>query len=154
MPLLILLALVAVETYLIIVVGSWLGALPTILLLIAGSVLGGYLLKREGAKALRAIGQARADRRAPHKEIADGILIFLGGLLMLLPGFLSDIVGLLCLFPPTRGLLRRGLLGLAIRRFPPVLLVRDTFRPRDRARRSDPRVIEGEVEPPAPSPAP
>jgi len=141
MPLLILLALVAVEIYLIIVVGSWLGALPTILLLIASSLLGGYLLKREGAKALRAMRKAQADRRAPHKQIADGILVFLGGLLMLLPGFLSDIVGLLCLFPPTRALLRTGILALVIRRLPPVL----RFRPG----RGIPPVIEGEVSPPA-----
>lgn len=150
MPLLILLALVAVEIYLIIVVGGWIGALPTILLLVAGSLLGGYLLKREGARAVRAIRSAQAERRAPHREIADGILIFLGGVLMLLPGFLSDAVGLLCLFPPTRALLRKGLLGLAIRRFPPVLLLRDANRSTDRARRPDPRIIEGDVEPPLP----
>lgn len=146
MPLLILLALVAVEIYLVIVVGGWIGALPTILLLVASSALGGYLLKREGARAIRAVRQAQTERRAPHKELADGILVFLGGLLLLLPGFLSDIAGLLCLFPPTRALLRTGLLGLVVRRFPPLLM----FREGSRFRRHDPRVIDGEVDPPPP----
>ncbi len=139
MPLLLLLVLVVAEIYVLIVVGGWIGALPTILLLIASSLIGGYLLKREGAKALRSLRQASQERRPPHKEIADGILIFLGGLLMLLPGFISDVVGLLCLFPPTRALLRKGILGVLIRRLPPMM----RFRPGRRM----PPVIDGEVEP-------
>ena len=90
---------------------------------------------------MRAIRRAQTERRAPHKELADGILIFLGGVLMLLPGFLSDLVGLLFLFPPTRALLRSGILALIIRRLPPVL----RFRPG----RGLPPVIEGEIVPPA-----
>lgn len=139
MPLLILLGLVVAEIFLIIVVGGWIGAVPTILLLIASSAIGGYLLKREGSKALRALRAAQAQRRPPHKELADGVLIFVGGVLMLLPGFLSDIVGLLCLFPPTRALLRNGILTLLIRRLPPTL----RFRPG----RGLPPVIEGEIDP-------
>lgn len=142
MPLLVLLVLVAVELYLIITVGSWIGALPTILLLIASSLLGGYLLKREGSRAVQGIRRAQAERRPPHKELADVILIFLGGLLMLLPGFLTDVVGLLLLIPPTRALARNGIMTVLVRRLPPTL----RFRPG----RPLSRVIEGETLPPPP----
>ncbi len=141
MPLLILLVLVVAEIYVLITVGGWIGAGYTILLLAAFTLLGAFLLKREGVKAFRSLREAVNTRQPPHREVADGVIIFLGGLLMLLPGFLSDIVGLLCLFPPTRALLRTGILALVIRRLPPVL----RFRPG----RGIPPVIEGEVSPPA-----
>ncbi len=139
MPVLILILLVVAEIYVLITVGSWIGAGFTILALIGFSLLGLYLLKREGSKAFRALREAMDTRRPPHREIADGVIIFLGGLLMLLPGFISDVVGLLCLFPPTRALLRKGILGVLIRRLPPMM----RFRPGRRM----PPVIDGEVEP-------
>ena len=142
MPLLLLLLVGIAEIAVIIVVGGWIGVLPTILLLLAGSLLGGYLLRREGARAMRALREAGATGRAPHREIADGILIFLGGLLMLLPGFLTDLAGLVCLLPPTRALVRRGLLAAVIRRFPVGLLNRP-----GRRYPGGPTVIEGEIDP-------
>lgn len=145
MPLLILIVLVIAEIYVLITVGGWIGAGYTILALIAFSLLGAFLLKREGSKAFRALRQAVDTRRPPHREIADGVIIFLGGLLMLLPGFLSDVVGLLCLLPPTRVLIRRGLFGVALRRMPSPLRFRATQGPRDDRR--GPPVIEGEIDP-------
>lgn len=151
MPLLILLMLVVAEIYVLITVGSWIGAGYTILLLIASSLLGAFLLKREGSKALRALREAASTGRPPHREIADGILIFLGGLLMLLPGFLSDVLGVLCLLPPTRALIRRGAVEVAVRRLPATLRFRPGRGQPDRAGNgrtgSRPPVIEGEIDP-------
>jgi UPF0716 protein FxsA len=141
-PFLILIALLIAEIYVLITVGGWIGAGYTILLLIAGSVLGAFLLKREGSRAFRAFREALDTRRPPHREIADGVIIVLGGLLMVLPGFISDVVGLLCLLPPTRVLIRRGLFGVVLRRVP-LPLRRSSRRPD----RPDSTVIEGEMDP-------
>lgn len=144
MPFLVLILLVIAEIYVLITVGSWIGAGYTILLLIAFSVVGAILLKREGSRAFRALREAVNTRHPPHREIADGMIIFLGGLLMVLPGFISDVVGLLCLLPPTRGLIRRALFGVALRRVPPPLRFGST---RGAAGRPQPPVIEGEIDP-------
>jgi len=143
MPLLILLLLVIAEIYVLITVGGWIGAWYTILLLIVFSLLGAFLLRREGSKAFRSLREAVNTRRPPHREVADGMIIFLGGLLMLLPGFISDVVGLLCLIPPTRSLIRRALFGVVLRRMPAPL----RFRTGPADGRHGPPVIEGEMDP-------
>ncbi|MBA2414322.1 MAG: FxsA family protein [Geodermatophilaceae bacterium] len=145
MPLLILLVLVVAEIYVLITVGGWIGAGYTILLLAAFTLLGAFLLKREGVKAFRSLREAVNTRRPPHREVADGVIIFLGGLLMLLPGFISDVVGLLCLIPPTRALIRRGLFGVVLSRVPPPLRFRSAKGPA--GGRREPPVIEGEIDP-------
>ncbi len=86
--------------------GAW-GVLPTLGLLVLGGVVGLVLLRREGTRALGAFSEAVRTRRAPHQEVADGVLIAAAGLLILVPGFLSDLVGLFLLFPPTRRLVSR-----------------------------------------------
>jgi UPF0716 protein FxsA len=106
-----------VEIYLLIQVGQVIGALPTVVLLVALSVLGGVLLKREGAKAWRAFSGAVAAGRVPTTEVADGALVLLGGALLLAPGFLTDAVGLLCVLPGSRGVVRRVLTAVVARRF-------------------------------------
>jgi len=145
MPVLILILLVVAEIYVLITVGSWIGAGFTILALIGFSLLGLYLLKREGSKAFRALREAMDTRRPPHREIADGVIIFLGGFLMLLPGFISDVVGLLCLLPPTRALARRALFGLVLRRVPAPMRFLSSRGPT--AERPESPVIEGEIDP-------
>lgn len=115
MPLLLLVAFVVVpiaELYVLIQVGQVLGVLPTLALLVADSALGAYLLRREGAKAWRALRAALADRRIPGREVADGALVVFGGALLLTPGFLTDVLGLLCILPPSRAVLRRALTGV------------------------------------------
>jgi len=98
-------------------VGSAIGILPTIGLLVAGAILGSWLARREGGKAARAfVNTARAGKPA-HNEVTDGMLIALGGLLILLPGFVSDVAGLLLLLP-TRALFRRLWLRRIERRAP------------------------------------
>jgi UPF0716 protein FxsA len=97
------------ELIVIVRVGQTIGVGWTILLLIADSMIGAWLLKREGARALAALGAAFASGRMPAREVADGMLILVGGVLMLTPGFLSDVLGFLCILPMTRPL-ARGLL--------------------------------------------
>ncbi|MFJ6673700.1 FxsA family protein [Actinosynnema sp. NPDC091369] len=94
----------AVEvTALVAAFGAW-GLLPTLGLLVLGGVVGSVLLRREGVRAVAAFSEALRTRRAPHRELADGVLIAVAGVLIVLPGFVSDVVGLLLLFPPARRL--------------------------------------------------
>jgi UPF0716 protein FxsA len=99
------------ELYILIQVGHAIGALPTIGLLILDAILGAALLRMEGRRTWRAFTQALEARRVPAREVADGALVVFGGALLITPGFLSDILGLLCILPPTRAALRRLLTG-------------------------------------------
>ncbi len=105
------------EVYLLIQVGQVIGALWTVLLLITISVLGSYLVKREGGRAWNALQTALRTYRMPARELADGALILIGGTLLLTPGFLSDAVGLFFILPFTRPLARRLLTGFVTRKF-------------------------------------
>ena len=104
------------EVYLLIQVGQVIGALWTILLLIAVSVLGSYLVRREGGRAWQALRLALQTHRMPARELADGALILIGGTLLLTPGFLTDALGLFFVLPLTRPLARRLLAGFVTRR--------------------------------------
>jgi UPF0716 protein FxsA len=118
-PALLVLALVVVpivEIYVLLQVGQLLGVLPTVVLLVVMSLLGAWLLRREGARTWRAFREALARGRLPAAEVADGALVILGGALLLTPGFATDAVGLLCVLPPTRAVLRRLLTQLVARR--------------------------------------
>jgi UPF0716 protein FxsA len=95
-----------VELYVIIQVGQAIGLLPTLALLLADALLGSILLRHQGRAAWIRFNRALAEGRLPHKEVFDGVLIILGGALLLTPGFLTDIVGLIFLIPPTRALVR------------------------------------------------
>lgn len=106
-----------VEIYVIIQVGQAIGPWWTILLLIADSVLGAWLVKREGRRAWAALQQAIGSGRMPSRELADGALVLIGGTLLLTPGFLTDIVGFFLLLPFTRPIARRSLIAFATRWF-------------------------------------
>jgi UPF0716 protein FxsA len=149
MPLLLLLLFVVVpivEIYVIVQVGEAIGVVPTIGLLIADAFLGTWLFRREGRKAWEALRQAIGEHRVPTREVADGALVVVGGALMLAPGFVTDGVGLLCVFPPSRAVLRRllsvwlgrRLLGATVRPGP------QPERP-GQARPGQADVIEGEI---------
>jgi UPF0716 protein FxsA len=116
MPLLALLALFIVvplaELYVILKVGDAIGVLPTIALLAADSVLGSMLLRAQGRSVWRRFNETMAAGRVPHRELIDGVLVVFGGAFLITPGFLTDIVGLLLLVPPTRSVIR----GLVARR--------------------------------------
>jgi UPF0716 protein FxsA len=117
-PLLVLLFVLVpiAEIYVIIQVGQAIGALPTIAILIADSLLGAYLLRSQGWRAWLAFREALAAGRMPHREILDGVLVIVGGAFLLTPGFLTDVAGLLLLLPPTRRMIGRGLTSLLLRR--------------------------------------
>lgn len=95
------------EIYVIIQVGQAIGALWTVLILIADSVLGAVLLRAQGRRAWVAFRSALAAGRIPHREVLDGVLVVMGGAFLLTPGFLTDAVGLLLLIPPSRAAFRR-----------------------------------------------
>jgi UPF0716 protein FxsA len=111
MPLLLLIAVFIVvplaELYVILQVGDAIGAVWTILLLAADSVLGSLLLRAQGRTVWRRFNGALSEGRMPHREVIDGVLVVFGGAFLITPGFLTDIVGLLLLIPPTRALIRR-----------------------------------------------
>jgi UPF0716 protein FxsA len=90
------------ELFVIVNVAGSLGILPTIAILVTVSLAGAWLLKREGTGAWRRIQQQIAELKAPTDSLIDGALIVFAGALMLTPGFITDIVGLLMMFPPTR----------------------------------------------------
>ena len=116
---LLVLALVVVplvEIYVLVQVGQVIGALPTIALLLVMSLLGAWLLRREGARTWAAFRRALGSGRVPAKEVADGALVVFGGALLLTPGFATDVFGLACVLPPTRAVLRRLLTGVVTRR--------------------------------------
>jgi len=120
MPLILILLFIVVpiaELYVIIQVGQWIGVVPTLVLLLADALLGSMLLKHEGRSAWRRFNEALAARRFPGKEVADGVLIVIGGTLLLTPGFITDVFGLFLLVPPTRAIARRVLKRLTIGRF-------------------------------------
>jgi UPF0716 protein FxsA len=95
------------EILVLIRVGQVIGPWWTILLLIVDSIVGAWLMRREGAKAFRGLSEALGSGRMPARELADGILVLAGGLLMLSPGFVTDIFGMLLILPVTRPLGRR-----------------------------------------------
>jgi UPF0716 protein FxsA len=120
------------ELYVILeVVGPALGAPLTILLLAVDSVIGALLFKSQGRSVWRRFNLTMAEGRVPHREVVDGVLVIFGGAFLITPGFISDIVGILLLLPPTRAVIRR----LLIRRLGRRVLVGETRRS-SRPRRS------------------
>src|SRR3954466_6302807 len=121
MPLLLILVFIVVpiaELALLIQVGQLIGVWWTIGLLIADALLGSWLLRTQGRAAWRRFNEALSSGRVPHREGVDGVLVIFGGVLLLTPGFITDIFGLLFLIPPTRVLMRR----LLVRRRAPKLM--------------------------------
>jgi len=103
------------ELYVIIQVGQAFGALNTIALLILISVAGAWLVKREGLNVWRRFQRQIETGSVPGKELADGVMILFAGALLMTPGFLSDIAGILLLLPPVRAVVRAGVLRRAAR---------------------------------------
>jgi UPF0716 protein FxsA len=116
MPLLLVLIFIVVpiaELYVLIQIGQAIGVLPTIALLILDSILGAALMRQQGRAAWLRFNRALAEGRVPGREVIDGVLVIFGGALLLTPGFLSDLLGLVLLIPPTRAVVR----GVLVRRF-------------------------------------
>ena len=115
--LLVLLFLVVpvVEIYVIVQVGQVIGAWPTVALLLVESLLGAWLVKREGRRAWQVLKSAAQTGRLPGRELADAGLVLVGGTLLLTPGFVTDVFGFFFVLPFTRPLARR-LLGWVLAR--------------------------------------
>jgi UPF0716 protein FxsA len=119
MPLLLVILFIAVpiaELYVIIQIGQWIGVLPTLALLVVDGFVGAALARSQGRAAWERFNRALAEGRVPARETFDGAMIIFGGALLLTPGFLTDIVGLILLIPPTRALVRMLLARIARRR--------------------------------------
>ncbi len=113
-PLVLLFVLVPiVELFVILQVGAAIGAWWTIGLLVVASVLGSVLMRAQGRAVWRRFGEAVRAGRPPATEVVDGALVLFGGALLLTPGFVTDLLGLALLAPPTRAVVRRVL----VRRF-------------------------------------
>lgn len=113
---LVLVVLPLVELFVLVQVGQVIGAGWTILLLVLAGIAGGWLIRREGGKAWRALTHSLRAGQMPAKELADGALVILAGALMLSPGFVTDAVALLLILPGSRAVFRRLLTGLVASR--------------------------------------
>lgn len=111
MPLIFLLFIVLpfIELALLLRIGSEIGALNTIGLVVATGLIGGYLARREGLSVWSRFQSRLAAGQMPGDEILDGVIVLASGALLVTPGVITDVVGLLGLFPPTRMLLKREL---------------------------------------------
>ena len=145
---LIFIVLPIAEIYLIVQVGETVGVWWTLAILIADSILGALLLRGQGRATWRRFNETLAAGRPPAREVLDGGLVIFGGAFLITPGFISDVIGLLLLFPPTRALFRR----IIVRRYARRLVVSVACRavPSDPGARRD-YDVEGtaqEVDPP------
>ena len=98
-----------IELYLLITVGSYLGAGLTILVVLGTGMAGAYLARLEGWRTWQKIQSELQNGAAPANELIDGVLILAAGLLLITPGILTDVVGFSLLLPPTRAVLQVAL---------------------------------------------
>jgi UPF0716 protein FxsA len=127
------------EIVVLIQVGQVIGPWWTILLLVLDSILGAWLMKREGRRAWLALREQVETGRLPTRELADGVLVVLGGAFMLSPGFVTDALGILLILPVTRPVFRRLLTSYAVSR------VVGRTAPTGNDTRPGPDVVQGEV---------
>ncbi|MFI9157634.1 FxsA family membrane protein [Kitasatospora aureofaciens] len=150
LPLLIT-AWLVLEIWLLVLAGSWLGGFAVLLLLVVGGLAGGSLIKRAGLKALSAAIEQSKNPQSQQRQTGTSMTV-LAGLLLIVPGFLSDLVALTLLFPPTRALWRavgRRVADKAVRSASAVGTdpFADAMRLQEQLRihRPDGKVIQGEV---------
>ena len=98
-----------VEIYLLIKLGQNFGAITSILLAIFTGILGAYLARMEGLRTLFRIQETMGEGRMPGEELLDALLIAIAGLVLITPGFITDVAGFLLLFPFTRMLTKNWL---------------------------------------------
>ncbi len=138
--------LVVAEIAIIVLAAQWLGGWPVFWLIVATGLVGGWAVRREGIRAWSAVAEAVRAGRLPEHDMATSGLVVIGGFLLILPGFVTDLLGALLILPPTRSMMRR----MMTRLLPPGLAVGARvarWRPRqpgDAAPQPGP-VVEGEV---------
>lgn len=131
------------ELYVIARVGQALGFPVTLGVLLLVSVLGAALVKREGVRTWLALRTSFGTGQMPTRALSDAALVLVGGVLLLTPGFLTDLAGLFLVLPPTRAVARRLLTAFAVRRALRPTGRRD--RPSGPPRRGSGQIIEGQV---------
>jgi UPF0716 protein FxsA len=102
---LLFLAIPMLEIYCLILVGGWIGAVPTVLLVILTAALGAALARHQGLATLQRLQETLARGELPAVELIEGVILLVGALLLLTPGFITDLAGFVCLFPASRRLL-------------------------------------------------
>lgn len=122
LALLLLIVWPVAEVYVAIKIAEAIGVLAMLLLLIAGWPLGSWAMRSQGRAAWRRLSDAVALRRAPGREVLDGVLILLGGMLLIVPGFITDVLGAILMLPPVRALTR----GVLVRNLQSRLVLRAT----------------------------
>jgi UPF0716 protein FxsA len=140
MFLIFLIAVPVVEVLVFIEVGLAIGWLLAVLLLLGTSVLGVWLLRVQGRFAIERVSRAVSEQRAPAAAAIDGALGFLGGVLLVVPGFVTDALGVLLLLPPSKALARRWLSRRYVGRMMSFVATAGRFAPRDR--RAPPADVE------------
>jgi UPF0716 protein FxsA len=100
--LLLFLAVPLVEIYFLIKVGSMIGALTTVVLVVLTAVIGASLARYQGLVTLQRVQATLARGEAPAIEMLEGVILFIGAVLLLTPGFVTDLAGFACLVPPLR----------------------------------------------------
>ena len=106
-----------IELYFLIQVGSVIGALPTILLTLFTAILGGALVRMQGLSTAMRVRESMARGEVPAIEMVEGVVLLTCGVMLLLPGFVTDVIGFICLIPPVRRLMiistlkRKGVMG-------------------------------------------
>lgn len=106
---LILLALVVLELWILVKLGSTLGILPTIALVLGAGIVGAWIAKWQGLQAILRVQNELRQGVVPTRTIGDGALILVAGMLLLLPGVISDVLGIGLLIPPVRRLIMLGI---------------------------------------------
>ena len=109
LPLLVVLASPLVEIAGFVIVGREIGVLPTIALIIVTGIAGSILLRIQGFGVLRRIRSDMEAGRNPGRELGHGLMVLVAGVLLIIPGFFSDILGILLFVPPVRDLVLRRL---------------------------------------------
>ncbi|TWE03969.1 UPF0716 protein FxsA [Peribacillus frigoritolerans] len=101
-----IIAIPVVEIIVLLLSGNLIGFWPTLFLIVATGLIGAYLAKRQGMETWKKAQEQIRYGMMPGNEIIDGICIFIGAALLLSPGLISDTMGLILVFPPTRNLLK------------------------------------------------
>ncbi len=102
-----------IEVYLLIQVGSWIGVIPTVLLVIATAMMGISLLKSQGLSTLMDAQHSMASGQMPAFQLMEGAALLVSGALLLTPGFVTDFIGFLGLAPATRKMMVNAFLSRA-----------------------------------------
>lgn len=146
-----LVAVPIIEVWILLRVGHAIGGLPTVAILVAEAAVGAWLMKREGSRAWQALRATLGTGRMPATELTDAALVLVGGVLLMLPGFLTDVFGFFFLLPFTRPLARRLVEVFAARQVQRAGVDMDLMRARTSDMTIDGEVVQGEtvMEPPS-----